>query len=359
MTTVTFFSIITTIVLFKGLSAPASQIITLVMGFLVICVGITILQLSKIDPTQLKIPGLDRRSTMLLQAARANTEGVDEKNLAALEDPGIDTLRGSFGTMGSIIRARTARRMSMNSQATVGSLRARHGHHANPSDEQPHYNAMGGPVDRLSGMKRHQLYDPPMPGSDDISLKSQDSLVGDATPRKTTIKFGEQDTVHTYPAGRNSSQQATHEQRSALRSNEHAPGLYPFNARDASSSELNLTLDTDVPRTAPLPSDPHRPPLVDPFAGSPSTASLTSFPSYSTTSDQSTHRKSKGHHIPLFGRSSSGKDYPRGDKAVDREESESLWHRPESATDSASEAEDNDMPPQASVRLVSSPPPRL
>ena len=40
---VTFFSIVTTIVLFQGLQAPVVQIITLVMGFLVICVGITVL----------------------------------------------------------------------------------------------------------------------------------------------------------------------------------------------------------------------------------------------------------------------------------------------------------------------------
>ncbi|THG95296.1 hypothetical protein EW026_g6340 [Hermanssonia centrifuga] len=58
------------------------------MGFLVICVGITILQLSKIDPTQLKVPGLDRRSTMLLQATRANTEGMDEKKLVRNRRPG-------------------------------------------------------------------------------------------------------------------------------------------------------------------------------------------------------------------------------------------------------------------------------
>ena len=129
---VTFFSIVTTIVLFRGLAAPPAQIITLVMGFLVICVGITILQLSKIDPSQLKIPGLDRRSTMLLQAARSNTEGVDEKSVAAVEDPGMDTLRGSFGAVGSIIRARSARRMSMRSgiSATGASVRARHGHSA-------------------------------------------------------------------------------------------------------------------------------------------------------------------------------------------------------------------------------------
>lgn len=180
------------------------------MGFLVICVGITILQLSKIDPTQLKVPGLDRRSTMLLQAARSNTAGVDEKNLMAVEDPGIDTLRGSFGTMGSIIRARSARRMSMSSQMTSSSFRNRHGF---PSDDhQPHYNGMGS---ALAGMKRHQLYDPPVPAADEISLASQTM-----SPRKQTIKFGNEDIVHSYPVpGRDGSNTpATHEHRSALRS---------------------------------------------------------------------------------------------------------------------------------------------
>ena len=63
---------VTTIVLFQGLSATVQQIITLVMGFLVICVGITVLQLSKIDPTQIKT--LDRRSTLLLQAAKSKAK---------------------------------------------------------------------------------------------------------------------------------------------------------------------------------------------------------------------------------------------------------------------------------------------
>ncbi len=197
------------------------------MGFLVICVGITILQLSKIDPTQLKVPGLDRRSTMLLQATRANTEGMDEKSLSAIEDPGIDTLRGSFGAMGSIIRANTARRMSMSSRASQSTLRNRYGYPEDPLG-QPHYNAMGGPPDRLAGMQRHQLYDPPVPGSDGISMTSDPSkLMG--SPRlgerkPTTIKFGDQDMVHSYPvAGRDSGALATHEQRSALRG-----GLGPY-----------------------------------------------------------------------------------------------------------------------------------
>lgn len=370
----TFFSIVTTIVLFRGLSAPASQIITLVMGFLVICVGITILQLSKIDPTQLKIPGLDRRSTMLLQAARSNTVGIDEKNIAAVEDPGMDTLRGSFGAMGSIIRARSARRMSMNSQ-TGSSVRARHGHHAAASDastELPHYSAMGGPtlpepgVDHLAGMKRHQLYDPPVSSSsgDDISLKSQPSNT--FSPRKTTIKFGDEDVVHVYPvasAGREGSQLATHEHRSAL-SSHNAPGPYiPWDAQDASTSQLGL--DIGVPRTAPLMSDPHRPPLEDPFANSPSTTTLSTFPSYSTTASvpysdsSSSHRKlSRGPHIAsIFTRTASGgRQYPRGHSVDDREESESLFHRPDTEPDSASDT-DTDLPLHGSVRLVSAPKP--
>ena len=177
------------------------------MGFLVICVGITILQLSKIDPTQLKVPGLDRRSTMLLQAARSNTEGVDEKNLGAIEDPGMDTLRGSFGTVGSIIRARSARRMSMSS--TNASVRNRHGF-PGADDDRPHYNGMGG--DHFAGMKRHQLYDPPVRGADEISLAS-----ATLSPRKQTIKFGDEDIVHSYPVpGRGANKaQATHEHRSA------------------------------------------------------------------------------------------------------------------------------------------------
>ena len=52
---------ITTVILFKGLKATASQILTIVMAFLVICCGITILQMSKIDPTELG-KKLDRRS---------------------------------------------------------------------------------------------------------------------------------------------------------------------------------------------------------------------------------------------------------------------------------------------------------
>lgn len=72
--------------------------------------------MSKIDPEKLK--KLDRRSTLLLQAARFQAGGVNENTGIPSEDPGIDALRGSFGTMGTIIRARNLR-MSQMSHNTV------------------------------------------------------------------------------------------------------------------------------------------------------------------------------------------------------------------------------------------------
>jgi hypothetical protein len=185
-------------VLFQGLKASVGQILTIVFAFFSICIGITILQMSKVDPAQLT--KLDRRSTMLLQAARSQTQQVDEKDISGIEDPGIDALRGSFGAFGSIIRARSARRMSMNSGRA--SLRARHPA-ADAEGEPAHYNAHS----HYPGMKRHQLYDAPMPplpgmprspGSERGSVLSGRSADGGAAARNPTIKFGSQDLVHSY-----------------------------------------------------------------------------------------------------------------------------------------------------------------
>ncbi|KAJ7739423.1 magnesium transporter, partial [Mycena maculata] len=66
---VTFFSIVTTLVLYRGLSASIPSIITLVLAFLVICVGIVLLQISKNDPQELEKERerqeLERHSTFL------------------------------------------------------------------------------------------------------------------------------------------------------------------------------------------------------------------------------------------------------------------------------------------------------
>ncbi|KAJ7502555.1 magnesium transporter NIPA-domain-containing protein [Mycena galericulata] len=392
----TFFSILTTIVLFKGLSAPVSSIITLVMGFLVICVGITILQMSKVDPTQLT--KLDRRSTILLQAARHQTETLEEK----AQDPGMDALRGSFGTVGSIIRARSARRMSQASSAGLppgaGAPfdRGRRGNSTNP---------------RLPNAGI-QLYDAPMPGLDleARSERSDSNATRAGVAKRTTIKFDAQDVVHQYhptgPGTPRRDEAAIHIHRPALES----PGLtpheplspedgYPPRVRadtepmsgiksESRDGLLIGDLDDAPPpnslrqqtislpdafanehavRSAPptlaprLPGPPRRTDSRDIFGegggqgppqqvrGSPQSGTLLSFPSV-TDSARSENWEDGAHPMrpahPERGR--SAKKYPRGAGDDDREESVSLWQRgaggrdspeePPSAADSAESA---------------------
>ncbi|KAJ6507436.1 magnesium transporter NIPA-domain-containing protein [Mycena vitilis] len=234
----TFFSILTTIVLFKGLSAPVSSIITLIMGFLVICVGITILQMSKVDPTELSSK-LDRRSTILLQAARSQTEDMEEKGVLGVEDPGMDALRGSFGTVGSIIRARSARRMSQ------ASLAGRPPGAGAPFDR----NRQNSTNPRLgaNGIQRHQLYDAPMPGMDlETRSNRSDSMAGaPGVAKRTTIKFDSQDVVHQYhPTGPGTPRRddaAMHTHRPALES----PGMPSSNSLHEEGYPPRVRADTE------------------------------------------------------------------------------------------------------------------
>jgi hypothetical protein len=139
------------------------------MAFLVICVGITILQMSKVDPASLT--KLDRRSTILLQAARSSTQRMEEKSVLDVEDPGMDAIRGSFGPVGSIIRARSARRMSQSSGGPNARSRQTGLGAPGPFDGRSwisdNLSAPGTPpqqpIDLLAGMKRHQLWDAPVP----------------------------------------------------------------------------------------------------------------------------------------------------------------------------------------------------
>lgn len=118
-------TLITSFILYQGLKASAVTLITMVMSFFVICLGITLLQLSKVDPKQLS--KLDRKSTIFLEAAHRPTEESEKGNVSAMEEPGMDALRGGFGAVGSIIRARSiSRQLSMSS--TYGQLG---GHHSN------------------------------------------------------------------------------------------------------------------------------------------------------------------------------------------------------------------------------------
>jgi magnesium transporter len=295
--------------------------------------------MSKVDPTHFK--NLDRRSTVFLQATQKQTEAVEEKSLSGVEEPGIDALRGSFGTFGSIIRARSARHISQSSHSTGHS--SRFGPPGSRSDVErgdfkssPFATNLG----HYGGMKRHQLFDPPVPHldipeSDAISLSSQPSA------RKTAIKFGEQDVVHSYHRSTlGKDDMATHERRAPHGSSPLAsprsvqPSLLPEGSNGSrqqeqrppvttgSGSPSRLDLDLDGPLSAPAGVGVAGGAYRDPFEGLPASATLPTRPSIPSLDDEIEMRR---HRRRSFSRQGSSRDYPKGDRVDDAEEKVSLW----------------------------------
>ena len=287
--------------------------------------------MSKIDPTHLT--KLDRRSTILLQAARQNTEHVEEKSVTGIEDPGMDAIRGSFGPVGSIIRARSAKRMSQSGGGT-GARQRPSGFslpHAYDGRSWISDDALAQQPD-LNGMKRHQLWDAPVPQPPSSpSLKSPSltsSGLGNDSGRRPTIKFDNQALVHSYHHPGTGDDSATHEHRSV------GEGYPPLPIREEGvedPEETGSTIrgqvvsipdhlgDDKVVRSAPPTMSPRhnqggRPDARDLF--SKSQASLLGF-SHNNGSDED--RGSQ--------RGRNPKRYPKGAGDDDREESVSLWQR--------------------------------
>ncbi|KAG0707045.1 magnesium transporter NIPA-domain-containing protein [Suillus ampliporus] len=357
-----FFSMVTTIVLFQGLSAPISQILTLVLAFVTICVGITILQMSKIDPAQLS--KLDRRSTMLLQAARAKTEDAEEKGIVGMEDPGIEALRGSFGTMSSIIRARSARRMSQSSRHTASPLRV-------PPEGLPSAHWQQQDANHTyDGLTRHQLYDAPVPRLSDTDRASSFSSRSSTpySPRKTAIKFGSQDLVHSYRPPGSGDADATHEHRSVVHSTPpiQTSNLFQYppppntDTLPTPGSSQSLTIPpraNDEPPAPTVSTMYHSPIISDPFV-SPTTPTMTAFPSSSDLLTNKSPPQSYGseedvHPAERIRRSSStgqSRRYPRG--IDDAEESISLWERSSPVHEIYEEDIEETSPPVQGIRLV-------
>ncbi|KAK0565102.1 hypothetical protein OC844_001378 [Tilletia horrida] len=155
-------TLISSIVLFQGLQASATSILTLVLGFLVICSGITLLQLSKVDPDDLaNKPGLDRRTTMLLRASQSHISHHEkhQHDAADVEEPGLDTVRGGMGVVGSLLRARSSRRIASGVHTSADAYN--NGDETRPSG--------GGGVDPFGRPypERYQLYDAPVGGGMD------------------------------------------------------------------------------------------------------------------------------------------------------------------------------------------------
>ncbi|KAH9897738.1 DUF803-domain-containing protein [Cubamyces lactineus] len=77
--TFTFCTLVTSVILYQGLKASASQIITIVLAFAVICTGIVILQMTKVDPRTLT--NVDERTTLLLEAARQEVDPISAQTV--------------------------------------------------------------------------------------------------------------------------------------------------------------------------------------------------------------------------------------------------------------------------------------
>lgn len=115
----------------------------------------------------------------------------------AAEDPGMDALRGSFGAFGSIIRARSARRMSQNSGRLPSHRRPYNREAALPPWPVGSSDADLRLHDTFDGLKRHQLYDAPVP-RDDENLSVNTNVSPSPSGKRAAIKFDTQDVVYKY-----------------------------------------------------------------------------------------------------------------------------------------------------------------
>jgi hypothetical protein len=191
-------------------------------------------------------------------------------------------------------------------------------------------------------MKRHQLFDPPVPHldipeSDAISLSSQPSA------RKPAIKFGEQDVVHSYHrATLGKDDMATHERRTAPHGSSPLasprsfvqPSLLPEGSNGTRQQEQQSSVTTgsaspprfglglDGPLSAPAGVGVAGGAYRDPFEGGPASATLPVVPSITSLDDEVEKRR---HKRRTYSRPGSSRDYPRGDRVDDAEEKESLW----------------------------------
>ena len=141
-------TIITSVILSQGMRADAVTIVTIVFGFFTICAGIVLLQLSKMDPDELRRQkGLDRKSSMLMSVMEMGHELEKEHPISHIEDPGVDSIRGGMGIVGSIMRAKSSRKASRHQRSAQDTSMEPLTTHSRCHPNVP----------------RYQLYDRPMP----------------------------------------------------------------------------------------------------------------------------------------------------------------------------------------------------
>lgn len=194
--------------------------------------------MSKVDPASLK--NLDRKSTILLQASRQNVEHSEKNDISGMEDPGMDALRGTFGAVGSIIRARSARQMSLSQGGS--SIRTRHRRGMAEDDGSANGGSQQLSTRGMDDLPRHQLYDAPMPSRDN-------PIAAAVSPRTQAITFEESDVAHYYPSPGKTGR-AVHEERAR-------PTFPP--APPNSSRTLDDITEQSTPRQAERPEFPESP----------------------------------------------------------------------------------------------------
>ncbi|SGY13614.1 BQ5605_C010g05914 [Microbotryum silenes-dioicae] len=356
-------TLITASILNQGFEASPVDIVTVVMGFLVICCGIILLQLSKVDPVEVA-EKLDRRSTILFTGGRSRANTMQEKVLE-MEEPGMDALRGSFGAFGSIHRAVSARRsMRREPGFDPNEVRRRHG--------AP--GAMGSGPQQSVPMRSYQLYDAPMPSDalDKISLHSG----GQPSPsapfaqterdRSPSITFSPADNVHRYARDPRSKQGASHDEVTLQpHAHEHHGRVDAPSSADIGTSSF---LGASTPRTSspssidrirhgsyPLPSSasvspyPPRlePPQLDALEQLISPASKNRFGvsmpfGHHDSSSSKAHENNPNRSRAETLTSHRSFEAPHGPKDLDQAESKSLVNhaRTDSKADSESDCED-------------------
>lgn len=228
----------------------------------------------------------------------------------------MDSLRGGFGTIGSIIRARTLRKMSM-SGAPPGTeaFRQRHPYASAASPEQRRSAS-----NLMPGVQRHQLWDAPVPVP-----RTPDSVerISMQSPRRDhrSIRFGDE-----------ISESVGKEDESKVQgpSRFHS-GLVPPSTPRVTNNNLTASPSAMQYDGLPPSSTTTVPPfeMIDPFTDDPKTARPVDYESPSLESastdslDQQLVRQAKSPRAGL---------YPRRDSDSDREESASLVANPDGST---------------------------
>ena len=234
----------------------------------------------------------------------------------------MDALRGGFGTIGSIIRARSARKMS-KSGAPPGSEAFRH-RLSYASGVEQHRSA----ANLMPGVQRHQLWDAPVPGprtSDPVERISMQA------PRQhhRSIRFGDEPTEDVGKENDSSVQ-------SPSTPSQHHGSLVPPIASQITNN--NLTSSPPAMRYDGLPpssstaASPFE--MVDPFT----TDTKTVRPAdHNSPSRDSASSDSLDQHAVRQAKSPRAHLYPRRNSDSDREESASLVANPDGSATKVSE----------------------